>query len=73
MALFSLGKFKSQKSFGLIIELVGSLYSAPITNYNKDFLGDVATEQLPCILAACYDGDLSKIEKFMINHDVIEA
>lgn len=70
LALFSLGKYRSKKAFVFILELVQVMYTIHNDVNENDFLGDLLTEELPNILASCYDKNFVEIQNFIMDHDV---
>ena len=54
-ALLFLGQFQSQLAFPFILDLLRTL---PYTEENDQPLGDGIADVVPCVLAACFNGDL---------------
>lgn len=54
-ALLFLGQFQSQLAFPCMLDLLRTL---PYTEENDQPLGDGITDVIPCVLAACFNGNL---------------
>jgi hypothetical protein len=65
VAMLTLAKYRSLKAMPLIIEVM-RLYQEDV----DDFLGDVVTEVLPQVIAACYNDDLSMLKNVVIDVNI---
>jgi uncharacterized protein DUF1186/SEC-C motif-containing protein len=65
-ALFLLGQFQSQKAFPVILDLLKTL---PYSFETDSPLGDILTEFVPPILAACFDGKLEQTHDLLYCKD----
>lgn len=65
-ALLLLAQFQSKKAFPIIIHLLKTL---PYSEKEDQPLGDLITETIPSILAACFDGNLEKTLELIYSAD----